>query len=76
MKKTIVALGGMICLTVIIVSAHAQGINGAVTSAVVGLIGTIAGAMIGFSIKVVDTFKWHKKLKRDLFRGDLVFYLD
>jgi len=47
-KKTIVAVTSLICLTVGLVSAHSQGIDGAVTSGIVGLMGVIAGSIIGF----------------------------
>jgi hypothetical protein len=57
MKKTIIALAGIISMTVIIVSAHVHGINGVVTSSCVGVIALIAGSVLGFSIGKKEVLK-------------------
>jgi len=55
MKKTVVALAGIISMTIIIVSAHMNGINGTVTTSCVGVIALIAGSVLGFSVaKIKD----------------------
>jgi len=55
MKKTIIALAGIISMTIIIVSAHMHGINGTVTTSCVGVIALIAGSVLGFSVaKIKD----------------------
>jgi len=55
MKKTAVAIVGIISMTVIIISAHIHGINGTVTTSCVGVIALIAGSVLGFSVaKIKD----------------------
>jgi len=46
MKKMIVAVTSLLCLTAIVISSHVQGFDGTLTSSVVGLMGVIAGYML------------------------------
>jgi len=50
MKKTIIALAGIVSMTTVIISAHIHGINGVVTSSCIGVIALITGSILGFSV--------------------------
>ena len=50
MKKTIVAIAGIISMTLIVISAHINGVNGVVTSSCIGVIALISGSILGFSV--------------------------